>query len=142
MAASTLRIDTNGSSFDTLLAVYTDNGSGLGGLVRVAANDDCAGFGVTSCVTVAATGAGVVFAIQVDGYGGSRGSVSVTVAYMPPANDNYAGRVVLSGYPVPVQTGTTVGATGAFWKMHWVTTECVCMRTCQIDDACDSERWC
>ena len=66
-----VRIETTGSNFDTVLAVYT--GSALGSLVRVTKNDD-AGVGATSCVTFHAT-AGVHYQVAVDDFTGAGGLV-------------------------------------------------------------------
>jgi Calx-beta domain len=63
--------DTFGSSFDTLLAIYT--GSSVSALIQVAANDDSNG-SYTSLVTFNAV-AGTVYQIAVDGYGGNSGSI-------------------------------------------------------------------
>ena len=62
-------IDTCGSNFDTLLAVY--EGDTIGSLRKLASNDDsCAGNG--SRVVIDAEG-GVTYRIAVDGYGGRSG---------------------------------------------------------------------
>lgn len=66
--------DTAGSSFDTLLAVYT--GSVLGSLSQVAANDD-AGTGVASAVSFTAT-AGTLYQIAVDGHDAQVGTLTLT----------------------------------------------------------------
>lgn len=71
------RIDTIGSGFDTLLAVYT--GDGLENLVLVAADDDGAGAAGASQVTFDAQ-AGVTYRIAVDGYNGAVGMVTLNVA--------------------------------------------------------------
>lgn len=67
---SVVRINTAGSSFDTLLAVYRGN-SLCGGLRRVAANDDCQGIG-SSCVAFIAQPY-TTYRIAVDGYNGAAG---------------------------------------------------------------------
>ena len=46
-------------------------------LVQLASDDDCSGV-LTSCVTVSVT-AGASYAIQVDGYNGNWGAVSLLV---------------------------------------------------------------
>ena len=68
-------IDTNGSAFDTLLGVYT--GTSLAELVRLADDDD-AGEGSASLVTISAV-AGGVYQIAVGGFGGSAGSIALHV---------------------------------------------------------------
>ncbi len=71
-ASGMATIDTAGSSFDTLLGVYT------GGLVKslstVASNDDSGGGDLTSRLWFAAS-AGTTYIIAVDGYGGAAGTV-------------------------------------------------------------------
>ena len=64
--------DTRGSSFDTLLAVYT--GASVGSLTRVASNDDIGGGVLQSQVTFTAR-QGQVYYIAVDGYGGATGTI-------------------------------------------------------------------
>src|SRR5439155_2913214 len=63
--SGTVTIGTFGSSFDTLLAVYT--GTSVSGLTQVAANDDASSGDLTSRVSFAAA-AGTVYRIAVDGY--------------------------------------------------------------------------
>ena len=69
-ASGTVTVDTEGSDFDTVLAVYT--GSGVGALTSVASNDDA--IGRQSEVSFAAQ-QGVVYHIAVDGYSGATGSI-------------------------------------------------------------------
>lgn len=66
-------IDTFGSTFDTLLAVYT--GTSVSSLSAIASNDD-AGSSLQSRVIFPAT-AGTVYRIAVDGYGGATGSIQL-----------------------------------------------------------------
>jgi len=75
--SSCLNITTAGSSFDTVLGVYT--GSSVGALVSIAKNDDVASNDQSSSVTFNAT-AGTTYRIAVDGYnnngsGGDFGSL-------------------------------------------------------------------
>jgi hypothetical protein len=63
-----------GSSFDTLLAVYT--GSTVSALTRIASDDDSGG-SLTSRVSFSAV-AGTTYRIAVDGYGAASGSVKLT----------------------------------------------------------------
>lgn len=69
----TVTIDTSGSSFDTLLGVYT--GSSVGALTTIASNDDSGG-GTTSSVTFSAT-SGTTYQIAVDGYGAASGNITL-----------------------------------------------------------------
>jgi hypothetical protein len=105
-AAGTATIDTIGSSFDTLLAVYT--GTSVSALTQVAANDDASG--VQSRVTFSAA-AGVTYRVAVDGYGGASGSVSLNWSQATsgggPANDMFAAASALSGTATASNAGTT-----------------------------------
>jgi hypothetical protein len=65
-------ISTTGSSFDTLLAVYT--GDSLGGLTLVAGNDDIATGNQQSAVTFAAV-SNATYAVAVDGFN-NNGTIS------------------------------------------------------------------
>ena len=67
--------DTAGSSFDTLLAVYT--GAAVNALTEVVSNDDT-GRLVTSSVTFTAT-AGTTYHIAVDGFNGDTGSINFNI---------------------------------------------------------------
>ena len=69
-ASGTVTIDTAGSDFDTLLAVYT--GGAVDVLTAVASNDDAVG--LQSEVRFTAQ-QGVVYHVAVDGYGGETGSI-------------------------------------------------------------------
>jgi Calx-beta domain len=66
-STGSVTINTTGSSYDTLLAVYT--GNSVGGLTSIVKNDDIAAGNTASSVTFNAT-AGVVYRIAVDGYNG------------------------------------------------------------------------
>ncbi len=100
-------LDTRGSSFDTLLAVYT--GNLLSSLVPVA-SDDQSGGSNTSTLTFSAT-AGTIYQIAVDGYAGDFGSVVMNLRFgLPAANDAFAGRFLISGIPTVV-TGSNAHAT-------------------------------
>jgi hypothetical protein len=75
-ASGSATITTAGSSFDTLLAVYT--GTALSALTAVASNDDANGTTQSQVVFTAA--AGTTYRVAVDGYGGTSGSVSIRVS--------------------------------------------------------------
>lgn len=70
-------ISTIGSTFDTLLAVYTGNAVNA---LSAVASDDNSGPANTSKLTFNAT-AGTVYAIAVDGSGGATGSIVLDVGY-------------------------------------------------------------
>jgi VCBS repeat-containing protein len=65
-------LNTDGSTYDTTLAVFT--GSTLGTLTLVAANDDAAGFGLQSAVQFTAV-AGTTYHFAVDGFKEAAGGV-------------------------------------------------------------------
>jgi Bacterial pre-peptidase C-terminal domain len=111
-ASGTVTVNTSGSNFDTLLAVYT--GSSVSGLSAIAANDDAVpGSVLTSSVTFAAV-QGTVYHIAVDGYNAASGAVALNLSEVlpaaAPANDNFANAVTLSGNTV-TWPGTNIGAT-------------------------------
>ncbi|MEY2408828.1 MAG: hypothetical protein QOF48_1498, partial [Verrucomicrobiota bacterium] len=109
-ASGDMVIDTMGSTFDTLLAVYT--GTSLSGLAAtvVAQNDDAVsldsnGDGVVdtafiffSRVAFHVTG-GTTYRIAVDGNSAVTGSISLHYyfASTPPANDHFTNAIVLTG---------------------------------------------
>jgi hypothetical protein len=77
-SSGSVTITTKGSSFDTLLGVYT--GSSVTTLTSIAQNDDDpAGGTTTSKVTFNAI-AGTVYQIAVDGYGGATGTITLNVS--------------------------------------------------------------
>jgi subtilisin family serine protease len=71
-------ISTDNSDFDTTLAAYT--GDSIATLVEIASNDDFTG--LTSQVSFDAS-PGVAYAIAVDGYGVSEGSIELAVFHGP-----------------------------------------------------------
>lgn len=73
-ATGTVSFSTAGSSFDTVLAVYT--GSAIASLATVAANDDGGGSG-TSALSFTAV-AGTTYMLAVDGKAGARGTASLS----------------------------------------------------------------
>jgi subtilisin family serine protease len=95
-------ITTVGSTFDTLLGVYT--GSAVNGLTAVASNDDS--FGLSSAVVIMAV-AGTSYAIAVDGYSAASGSIQLNIFpgdAFAPINDRFAERI-----GIPVSTTTISG---------------------------------
>ena len=95
-ASGTATISTAGSSFDTLLAVYT--GSSVSGLSLVigGSNDDYSG--TTSQVTISVT-AGIAYQIAVDGFNAASGNIALTTtpSYAPdPTNINDLATVIMS----------------------------------------------
>ena len=107
-ASGSVTIDTSGSSFDTLLGVFT--GGSVSTLTPVAANDDASNSTLTSSVTFTAV-AGTKYAIAVDGYNGASGIINLHLAQIgAPSNDNLLTPKLLTGNMITT-TGTNVGAT-------------------------------
>jgi hypothetical protein len=103
---SPLQVTLTGNDFDTLLAVYT--GTAANALTLVANNDNCTSEGsVPSCASVTLTCTqGMVYSLQVDGVGGSKGSfVIAMIAWDAPSNDAFSAAVTT--FPA---TGSTLGA--------------------------------
>jgi hypothetical protein len=92
-AATPLTIDTSGSGFDTLLAVYT--GSAVNSLTPIVSNDDCCG-GRQSQVTFTPS-VGATYQVAVDGYNGATGSVTLHWVQNTAANDMFANAQSISG---------------------------------------------
>ncbi|MGQ2906064.1 MAG: S8 family peptidase, partial [Neoaquamicrobium sediminum] len=97
-SSGSITITTAGSSFDTVLAVYT--GSSVGGLSSVASNDDVASGNLQSSVTFNGT-AGIQYQIAVAGYNNATGSIRLNVTGgsgggTPPANDDLANRIMIA----------------------------------------------
>jgi subtilisin family serine protease len=95
--SGTITIDTLGSGFDTVLAVY--RGSSVGALTPVAANDDAQSPQRWSRVTFSGV-AGTQYQIAVAGYGNATGAITLNVqggspVPRPPANDNFSARVMI-----------------------------------------------
>ncbi|ABQ26776.1 IPTL-CTERM sorting domain-containing protein [Geotalea uraniireducens] len=94
-------IDTQGSSFDTLLAVYT--GTGVTALTPIAANDNDGAPGNTSGLSFVAQ-AGIEYLIAVDGFNGAFGSTVLNWGQAPSA-DLF---VTMTGSPDPLAPGETL----------------------------------
>ena len=77
--------DTIGSSFDTVLAVYT--GTALTSLSEVASDDDGGSSGYTSKLTFHAT-SGTTYRIAIYGYDGETGTVKLNWSLVAPTIDN------------------------------------------------------
>ena len=83
-------LDTEGSGFDTTLAVYS--GTGPSGPVLVAQNDNASGLGTRSRVSFTAS-AGTAYLIAVDGVGGTQGTVKLNHGAPPHDFDDVPGWV-------------------------------------------------
>jgi len=100
-----VRVTTEGSDFDTLLAVY--RGTSFGTLMLVTNNDDVDPNTHWSRLSFTAVG-GADYKIAVDGYGGGVGLVVLSIN--PPTNDRCTNCVNLIGNSGNA-TGWNVGAT-------------------------------
>jgi len=105
-----LSLSTQGSDFDTLLAVYS--GSTLNSLTPRASNDDAPN-ALWSQVSFKVT-AGVTYRIAVDGYGGASGAASLSGSLVagspsPPSNDNFLDALALT--TLAEQRGSSLEAT-------------------------------
>ncbi len=101
--SGSVTVDTLGSNFDTLLAVYT--GAAVNSLTPVAQNDDIVPVtNVRSRVTFNAT-AGTAYLIAVDGKGGATGNFRLT--FTVPSNDPLAFAAVIGGTTGSLTVDTT-----------------------------------
>lgn len=106
-------INTVGSAFDTLLAVYT--GQSLGELALVA-RDDQSGGNNTSQVVFRAV-AGTTYQIAVDGSGGAAGAIALNISLNGPENDEFDSRIDLgSGISVTTNATSTAAAPWLWWQ--------------------------
>lgn len=105
LANTVIQLSTEGSDFDTLLAVYT--GSSVNNLTLVASNDDADINNKFSRLSFNAI-AGTVYSIAVDGYDGAFGTAVLTIN--PPANDKFIYCEAVSGGSGHA-AGSNIGAT-------------------------------
>ncbi len=123
IATGPIRLSTEGSDFDTLLAVYT--GTSVDNLVLVGSNNNINSTNHQSGLTFNGV-AGTVYYIAVDGYNGTFGKAVLNIN--PPTNDAFAACQVLTGTRGRT-TGYNIGATkqpgepdhnGSFsWRSVW-----------------------
>ncbi|MEO8426833.1 MAG: hypothetical protein ABI651_06950, partial [Verrucomicrobiota bacterium] len=78
-----MTIDSGGSDFDTVLAVYTGPGTDFDSLVDVACDNDSGQDGKDSKVSFAVT-AGTVYFIAVDGVNGASGTATLNYSLLVP----------------------------------------------------------
>jgi len=81
-SSGTLTVTTQGSTFDTLLGVYT--GSAFQSLTRIGSNDDESSSVRTSRVTITVVG-GTAYRIAVDGYLGEQGTIRLAGTFKAQA---------------------------------------------------------
>lgn len=104
-AGGQVALTTAGSSFDTLLGVYT--GGSVGSLAEVASNDDADGSGVRHSGVAFNATAGTTYRVAVDGFGGDSGDVSLSLSQEPA---DAQAPTVASSTPVPDKTGVRRGS--------------------------------
>ena len=107
--SGTVEINTHGSGFDTVLAVYT--GAALASLTEVASNDESPQEFGSSRVRFSAA-AGTVYQIALDGWQGEAGDyvLNLLTAPDPPINDEFATPTLISGAAPQTANGTNLGA--------------------------------
>ena len=118
-STASVTIDTIGSDFDTVLAVYT--GTTVSGLTLVASNDDIVSGNTASTVTFAAT-QGTVYRIAVDGFnnngdGGDTGNITLNWTESN-CTDSWQPTTLTSGQ-VEIKTWTFQGRTSAYVKLSF-----------------------
>lgn len=116
-------VETTGSTFDTVLAVYT--GTSVGALTPIASNDNFSD-GVTSRASFT-TVAGTTYQIAVGGKNDASGAILLSVGFIPP-NDLFADAIALSGPSMRVsgfnsvagaETGEPKGSSAARGRSVW-----------------------
>jgi hypothetical protein len=100
-SSGTLLVSTEGSDFDTVLAVYTGNGADFGSLTTAGCDDNSGADGKSSVVRIAA-GAGTIYYIVVDGVKAATGHVKLSYNLAVPFRLSVldrVGRLHLAGRP-------------------------------------------
>jgi hypothetical protein len=110
-----LTIDTDGSTFDTLLGVYTGDGNDFSTLVSVACDNNSGTNGRTSKVTFNAT-AGTTYWIAVDGVNGAYGTVYLhyNLNTLPIFTANPNGGTVSQGTQATLNANVTGNPTARY----------------------------
>jgi hypothetical protein len=104
--SGTATINTVGSDFDTLLAVYT--GGAVNSLNLIAQNDDIVNQTITQSQLSFNAIANTTYHIAVDGWGGAIGGVVLNIN--PPTNDKFVDCRAITG-AIGEVTGHNMGAT-------------------------------
>lgn len=111
-SSGSLKVDTAGSNFDTLLGAYT--GAAVGGLTQIGANDDVdPGVIRTSTLTFPVT-AGTTYHLAVDGWAGEWGNVVLNLTFTTdatPAAPLIAAQTVTAGQSVSFSAAPASGVT-------------------------------
>jgi RHS repeat-associated protein len=122
--AGSATIGTAGSSFDTLLAVYT--GSSVSVLSPVASNDDDTAHGVSTSLVTFNAAAGTTYQIAVDGLAGLSGSIQLAITPPSPVGPAPVAKIVGDRRPVPgkpVSYDGTLSTGTEPLSFAWVTTD-------------------
>ncbi|MCI0541155.1 MAG: S8 family serine peptidase, partial [Verrucomicrobiales bacterium] len=112
-------VSTAGSTFDTVLAVYT--GGSFGELAEVASNDDILDSLITTSEVRFDAVRGTTYQIGVDGvrnsFNGDVGNISLSIVH-PASNDDFANRIPLTGQFVET-TEHNLGATNEAYESNY-----------------------
>ena len=106
-SSGTLRVSSEGSAFDTLLAGYS--GASINALTQLDANDDNGAGGLWSRITIPVA-QGTTYRIAVDGWGGYSGATVLSWAMEAPAADP-------APSPTPAPSPGPVSRTAASWGL-------------------------
>lgn len=125
-ASQSVNFATAGSSFDTLLAIYT--GNNVAALSPIASNDDAAA-DLSSRVVFTAT-SGTAYRIAVDGFGGVAGSIVLNWSATPnppsitgfaPASGAAGTNVIITGNNFSSATAVRFNGVNALFTLNSVT---------------------
>ena len=117
--AGEIRLDTEGSGFDTVLAVYTADGPSFADLRPVACDNNSGSDGQDSKLTFLAE-ASVIYFIAIDGVNGARGTVRLNYALLAHANLTPLGRNGAGANQLRL-TGQPEGTFEVQASLDWVT---------------------
>jgi hypothetical protein len=126
-ASGQMFINTHGSSYDTILAIYTATGPAYADLVSVACDNNSGTNGITSRLNFPAV-AGVTYYVVLDGVGGASGTVRLNYKLLLPlvmsnASMTNSFRARITGSPgIPFSIQRSADLTGWF---HVLTTNTV-----------------
>jgi hypothetical protein len=115
-------VTTDGSNFDTLLAVYVGPGDSYATLTNVACDNDSGTNGKTSRVSFSAQ-AGTIYYIAVDGVNGARGTVklSYSVGALPSITSQPLSRTAALGKTATLNVGAIASPAARYqWTFNGV----------------------
>ncbi|MFM6175821.1 MAG: IPT/TIG domain-containing protein, partial [Sphaerospermopsis kisseleviana] len=120
-ASGTLTVDTVGSSFDTILAVYT--GNAVNALTRLASDDDSGG-SLTSRVSLNVA-AGTTYMIAVDGFSSATGTINLAlsaltspaVSSFSPSSGAPGAQVTINGFNFNGASAVAFGGANALFSI-------------------------